>query len=232
MSREEFLKQLPKLVENYKPASDVLRQISELSLLMIVGPSGVGKTSIINRLGLKYVVSDTTRSARSDEQEGVDYYFREDYDKIVDEIKNGRFVQVAVDSGGDLKATREDVYPESGMAVMAVVAGAIPIYRQLGFKKTLGAFITPPSYDEWMARLNSHKLTPDQQMHRLSEAAHSLEFSLSDPQMHFILNDELEKAVAQTELLIKGQINAEREAKACKIAKDLLQNVSFNKDLA
>jgi putative ribosome biogenesis GTPase RsgA len=58
MTRDDFLKQLPELVRTYTPASDVANHIKNLDLLMIIGPSGVGKTAIINRLELKYIVSD------------------------------------------------------------------------------------------------------------------------------------------------------------------------------
>jgi guanylate kinase len=225
MTREEFLKQLPELVKSYKPAPDVLKQIGGINLLMIVGPSGVGKTSLINKLGLKYVVSDTSRASRPDEEEAVDYYFRSDYDQIINQIKNGRFVQVAVDSGGDLKATREDVYPKSGDAVMAVVAEVLPIYRSLGFKSTISVFITPPSYEEWMQRLNSHHLSADQQVKRLSEAARSIAIALKDQKMHFILNDDLERAAQQTRNIFKGQIDKERHQNARQIAESLLQSL-------
>jgi guanylate kinase len=92
MTREEFLRSLPELVRDYRPAEDVATHIKNLDLLMVIGPSGVGKTAIINRLNLKYIASDTTREQRPDEEEGVDYVFRKDYDKIVEEIKAGRFV--------------------------------------------------------------------------------------------------------------------------------------------
>src|SRR6266550_839801 len=111
MTSEEFRRQLPELVRNYRPAPDVLNKIKNLNLLMVIGPSGVGKTTIINRLGLRYVPSDTTRDSRLGEQEGVDFYFRKDYGQIVSELKNGQFVQAAVDSGGDLKATKASSYP-------------------------------------------------------------------------------------------------------------------------
>jgi guanylate kinase len=232
MTRDEFLKQLPDLVNNYKAAPDVVSQINNVSLLMVVGPSGVGKTSLISKLGLKYVAGDNTRSPRPDEVEGVDYFFRQDYDKIVDEMKNGRFVQAVVDSGGDLKATREAAFPESGTAVMAVVAEALPNFRNLGFKSTCSVFITPPSYEEWMQRLNAHSLSAEQQTRRLSEAARSLEFALSDKEKHFILNDDLERAAEQTKNVLQGQRDEEREARARAVAQSLSDNVSYNKDLS
>jgi len=232
MTKNEFLKQLPELVHNYKPAFDVSSHIKNLDLLMIIGPSGVGKTAVINRLNLKYIASDTTRDPRPDEKEGVDYYFRQDYDKIVDEMKNGRFVQAVIDSGGDLKATRDSIYPDSGIAVMAVMANVVPNFRQLGFRKTMSVFITPPSFEEWMQRLDVHKLSADQQELRLAEAARSFEFALNDKETHFIINDDIEEAVNQTKNVLEGVIDQAREAEARSIAESLLGNVGYNKVLA
>jgi guanylate kinase len=232
MTRDEFSKQLPELVKNYKPATDVASHIKNLDLLMVVGPSGSGKTAIINRLHLKYIVSHTTRDLRADEKEGIDYYFRQDYDQIINEIKEGRFVQVAVDSGGDLKATRDDAYPDSGIAVMAVIASVVPGYRQLGFRKTISVFITPPSFEEWMQRLDVHELSAEQQALRLAEAARSLEFALNDKDVHLILNDDIIEAVNQVKNVLEGNIDQERENEARSIAEELLGNVGYNKYLS
>jgi guanylate kinase len=232
MTREEFSKQLPELVRQYKPATDVSKHINNLDLLMVIGPSGSGKTAIINRLHLKYIVSHTTRDARPDEKEGIDYYFRKDYDQIVKEMQEGRFVQVAVDSGGDLKATRDDAYPDSGIAVMAVIASVVPTYRQLGFRKTISVFITPPSFEEWMERLDVHELTAEQQQLRLAEAARSLEFALNDKDTHLILNDDIIAAVNQVKNVLEGNIDQERETQARSLAEQLLGNVGYNKYLS
>jgi len=231
MTKEEFLRQLPELVHNYKPAFDVASHIKNLDLLMIIGPSGVGKTAIINRLNLKYIPSDTTREPRPDEKEGVDYFFRRDYDKIVEEMKGGRFVQAVIDSGGDLKATRDSIYPDTGIAVMAVMAGVIPNFRQLGFRKTFSTFITPPSFEEWMQRLDVHNLSAEQQALRLSEAARSFEFALNDKDTNFILNDDIGEAVNQVKNVLEGNTDHEREAEARSIAEELLGSVGYNKFL-
>jgi guanylate kinase len=226
MTREEFSAQLPALVSNYQPAQDVLDQVKGLEVLMVVGPSGVGKTTLIQGSGLAYVPSDTTRAARPGEIEAQDFYFRSDYDQIVQEIQSGRFVQVAVDSGGDLKATKASSYPQSGVVVMAVVADALPIFRKLGFKRTVTAFITPPTYDEWMRRLLIHQLSADEFGKRIEEAQRSISTSLSDPEMHFIMNDNLELAENQLIGLLAGNIDQDREQRAKQAAEGLLSRVS------
>jgi guanylate kinase len=168
MTREDFLKQLPELVRTYTPASDVANHIKNLDLLMIIGPSGVGKTAIINRLDLKYIVSDTTRE---------------------------------------------------------------PDFRQLGFRKTISVFITPPSFEEWMQRLDVHNLSAEQQALRLSEAARSFEFALNDRETHFILNDDIQEAVNQTKNILHGEVDQDRESDARLLAESLLGNVGYNKVL-
>jgi len=226
MTREDFTSQLPELVNSYHPASDVLEQIKGLEVLMVVGPSGVGKTTLIQGSGLAYVPSDTTRQARPGEIEAQDFYFRSDYDQIIQEMQSGRFVQVAVDSGGDLKATKATSYPQSGIVVMAVVADVLPVFRQLGFKRTVTAFITPPTYDEWMRRLLIHHLTPSEFAKRIEEAQRSIGIALNDSEMHFVLNDNIELAEKQLVGLLAGAVDREREQTAKTAANALLAKVS------
>ncbi len=226
MTREEFSAALPELVKNYQPATDVANQTKGLEVLMAVGPSGAGKTTLIQASGLTYVPSDTTRLPRPGEIEGEDFYFRSDYDQIVEEIRAGRFVQVAVDSGGDLKATKASSYPQSGVVMMAVVADVLPIFRNLGFKRTISAFVTPPSYDEWMRRLLIHQLNADEFAKRIDEAERSLKAALSDPDMHFVLNDDVETAKNQLLGLLAGNVDQNREQAARQAAQVLLGRVS------
>jgi len=93
MTREEFLNQLPILVGGYQPLPEIRARIASLDLVMIVGATGVGKTSIIKRLGVPFVITDTTRPIRPNEINGSDYNFRTDYDQLAKEIKERQFVQ-------------------------------------------------------------------------------------------------------------------------------------------
>ena len=211
MKREQFLKQWPALAKNYQASPEVLKHISGITLCMIIVPSGVGKSSLIEQTGFDFVPSDTTRPARPGEQEGLDMYFRKDYDQVMADIKAGRFVQIAPFATGDFYATKATSYPASGVGIMPVMANVIPIFRSLGFKDTISAFITPPSYDEWMRRLQSHPVPPEKIASRMEEAKRSFDFALTDKQTHFILNDNLQKATIQVRQLLKGEIDKNRE---------------------
>src|SRR4029077_16403784 len=136
----------------------VLQHIANIDLLMIIGATGVGKTAIIKRLGMPYVPADTTRPIRPEEIEGSDYFFRTDYEQVVNEIKNKQFVQIAVGPAGDFYGTRASVYPQVGLAVYAIEADVIPIFRKLGFNETPSAFVTPPTFLEWMNRIDKHNV--------------------------------------------------------------------------
>jgi guanylate kinase len=114
---------------------------------------------------------------------------------------------------------------------MAVIAGVVSNFRELGFRKTISVFITPPSFQEWMQRLDIHNLSAEQQALRLAEAARSFEFALNDKDTHLILNDDIQDAVNQTKNVLEGIIDTDREAEARSLAESLLGNVGYNKVL-
>ena len=227
MTREDFIKLLPELTRNYQALPEVQARIANVDLLMIIGATGVGKTSIIKRLGIPFVITDTTRPIRPDEIPGSDYNFRTDYDQLVAEIKDQKFVQVNIFPTGDFYGTRASAYPQLGYAVYAVVADKIAEFRQMGFNETISAFITPPTFLEWMDRMDKHNVETDQLPKRLEEAKRSFNFALNDSQVHFILNDDLDNAVGQTKLLVNGKPNAAREANARAAAEQIYKELSF-----
>lgn len=226
MTREEFLSQLPGLTNDYKASAQALAHIRNINLLMIVGGTGVGKTSIIKRLGIPYVVADTTRPIRPWEINGMDYFFRTDYDQLVNEIKERLFVQVNVFSTGDFYGTRASAYPELGLAVYSVVADKVPEFRRLGFSDTLCAFVVPPDFSEWMDRLDNSGMERDLLAKRLEEAKRSFGFALEDKDTHFIFNDALDSAVKQTSMLLGGKIDSAREAQARQAAQAIYKQLS------
>jgi guanylate kinase len=227
MTREDLIKILPDLIRDYQAPPEVIDRISGIDLLMIIGGTGVGKTSIIKRLGMPFVPTDTTRPIRPDEIDGTDYFFRTDYQAVVAEIKERKFVQAAVGPAGDFYGTRISAYPQVGLAVYAVVADVVPTFRQLGFNETVSAFVTPPTFIEWMQRIDRNNVESDQLSKRLQEAKRSFNFALNDPQVHFILNDDLDKAVYQTKMLISGKPDQTRESLARQAAEKIYQELSF-----
>ncbi|MGH7195153.1 MAG: hypothetical protein ACREJM_16690, partial [Candidatus Saccharimonadales bacterium] len=98
---------------------------------------------------------------------------------------------------------------------------------QMGFNETTTAFIVPPTFLEWMDRMDRHNVEKDQLAGRLEEAKRSFNFALNDLQTHFILNDNLALAVAQTKALLTGTSDTAREEKARAAAQQIDKELSF-----
>ena len=167
---EEFKKTLPEIVSNYRRSHGTAQRIGGVAMLMMIGPSGAGKTSIMRQLGYPFVRSDTTRQPRQGEINGIDYNFRADLDDLLVEIERGEFVQIEAGPAGDFYGTRASSHPESGIATMAVTARTVQLFRTLGFERTISAAVIPPSYDEWLKRISTHGLNEDELRKRTKEA--------------------------------------------------------------
>jgi guanylate kinase len=179
-------------------------------LIILTAPSGSGKTSITKFLLNKYPqlafsISAATRNPRGKELHGVDYYFM-DVDEFQKHIQQNDFIEwEMVYEGkyyGTLKSEIDRIWAEKRTPVLDIdVQGAIHIKKQFP-ENTLSLFVEPPSVDVLRKRLESRGTeTPESLQARISKASYELTFK--DEFDHVILNDELEKACAQTEKLIR-----------------------------
>jgi len=220
VEKKDFIEWVTKLAMGYRPNATVQQQLANIELIAIVGPTGVGKTTIIEKLGLPHVASDVTREPRSGEENGKEYNFRNDYLSIIDDIQNGEYAQFLVAKNGEFYGTRASSYPASGPATMAIIASAVPVFRTLGFKKVIPIYILPPSYVEWMHRIGTGRSLDLEA--RMDEARESLPIAITDPTYKFVLNDDLDLAVGEVETFINGgDINPHRKQLAASSA-DLL----------
>lgn len=220
MDKKDFIIWARKLQQSYQASDEVKQRLSQVNLLAIVGPTGVGKTTLINQLDIPAVMSDVTRDMRDSEKNNQNYRFRDDYLNILKEIKTGQFAQFVVSDSGDFYGTHVDAYPSSGWCAMAIFATAIPSFRQLGFREVMPVYIMPPGYVEWMRRVGAQR---DSDLNaRIQEAITSIKTALGDNSYHFVLNDNVKLAVADLVAIMNEQPANEHRSRLARETADVL----------
>ncbi len=176
-------------------------------LLIFSAPSGSGKSTIVQwlmkehpELNMHFSISCTTRAPRGTEQNGVEYFFLSPAE-FKEKIAQDAFVEyeeVYTDKYyGTLKSQVTEMTENGQNVVFDIdVKGGCNIKRQYG-SKALSIFIQPPSIEELRRRLEG-RATDAQEVieQRLSKASYELTFA--DKFDVVIVNDDLEKAKADT----------------------------------
>ena len=171
-------------------------------LVIITAPSGAGKTSITKYLlkqfpQLAFSVSAATRSPRSYEQDGKDYYFLSE-ESFLDKMRKHEFVEwEMVYEGkyyGTLKSELDRIWKLNKVPVLDIdVKGAIHVQGKYP-NASLSLFIEPPSVDELKRRLESRGTESVESLQaRVNKATY--EISFKHHFHHVIINSNL--AVAQ-----------------------------------
>ncbi len=156
-------------------------QQSQPLLIVISGPSGVGKDSVIQRmkqrnLPFHFVVTATTRRSRPEEVNGVDYFFISS-DEFADMIEKGELLEYAIVyndyKGIPKEQVRKALTSDKDVILRIDVQGAASI-RELA-PDALLIFLTTQNEDEMVHRLKSRKTeTPEGVNLRIATARQEL----------------------------------------------------------
>lgn len=181
--------------------------MSEGKLIVITGPSGVGKGTLVKLLLQKYPdlslsISATTRPPRKGEIDGKDYYFLsvETFKKMVDQGAFLEWAQYALNYYGTPRHHVETQIQAGQKVILEIeVVGANLIKKS--FPDALRIFILPPSITELENRLRGRGNDPeDAIIKRLNRAKEEL--AVSDQFDLTIINDNLEMALQNLETAI------------------------------
>ncbi len=174
-------------------------------------PSGSGKTTIVKHLlqhndKLAFSVSACTRAQRANEVEGRDYYFLSQED-FKNKIANGEFLEYEEVYGGNfygtLKSEIERIWSQGKAVVFDVdVEGGLNIKKYFG-EKALAVFVKPPDVPTLEKRLRERSTETEETLKmRIDKAVQELSYENEFETV--LLNDDLEKALAQAEILVNN----------------------------
>lgn len=170
-------------------------------LLVVSGPSGVGKSTITNKLRADerfwISVSVTTRRIRTGEVDGVDYHFVSD-DKFEEMIKANEFLEFAEFAGAKYGTPKKAVESaiQSGKNVILEIElnGARQVRKSS--KEAIMIFIEPPSWEELTTRLtNRGTESENSTLARLDRAKEEL--SAASEFDYVLVNHEVEQSVSE-----------------------------------
>jgi guanylate kinase len=187
-------------------------------LVVISGPSGVGKSTVVRRLfkicpELLMSISSTTRPPRPGEAHGQHYFFitEEEFDH---KVKKNEFLEWAKVHGcyyGTPKKYIDEKLVEGEVVVLEVdVQGAASVKRLTEEAKLKAAavfvFLIPPSVDILAFRLKKRK-TEDEELVNYRLRAAIAELQVMEKYDYIVVNDKVESAADK----IKAIINVEKE---------------------
>ncbi len=220
---------------NYSLSDSARETLIDLRLVLMVGPTSSGRNTIIRELvktgGYHFIVSDTTREPRTNdsvpEQNGVEYWFRTE-EEMLQEIRDGDFLEAAIIHNQQVSGISirelEKARQTNLIAIDEVeITGAHNTYAAK--PDTLIIFSVPPEFNKWMDRLRTRGKMPEDEIRRRLEAA-CLEFdaALMHDYYRFIINDDINEAVATVDGLARlGQYDEAKALDARSHVKELYQ---------
>lgn len=177
-------------------------------LIVISGPAGVGKGTIVGKLleknpNIKLSISKTTRKPRPGEKEGVNYFFvsRQQFE---DDIKNNNLLEYA-EYNNNYYGTPKDFVLETlkkGFDVILEIETQGALKVKSIFEEAVLIFILPPSMEELYNRLKKRATETEEEIEARLNIARG-EIRLLPKYDYCVVNDDIDKAVETIEKIIE-----------------------------
>ncbi|KAJ8585336.1 guanylate kinase [Rhizopogon salebrosus TDB-379] len=184
--------------------------------LIIFGPSGVGKGTLINRLfrefpnSVGFSVSHTTRAPRPGERDGKEYHFTtlENFKNLISE---GAFIEHAQFSGnfyGTTFQTVQDVAATGKRCILDIDAQGVQQVKATSLQPVI-LFICPPSITALSQRLRGRATDSEEAIQRrLAAARREIEYARQPGTFDYVIvNDDLDTAYQKFKSIANGEID-------------------------
>ena len=179
-------------------------------LIVISGPSGVGKGTVVKALmerepEIRLSVSATTRDMRPGEIDGVQYYFvsHETFEQMIAEDSFLEHAQYVGNRYGTPEAPVDRMLAEGRDVILEIeVQGGLQVMQRR--PDAISVFIAAPSFKVLGERLRGRGDTDEEKfLMRLQQARTEY---LVAPQYHYIvINDRLEDAVSDIQAILRAE---------------------------
>lgn len=179
-------------------------------LVVLAGPTAVGKGTIVKRLMEKYgdvwvSVSVTTRPPRPEEEDGIDYTFV-DEEEFTRMVEAGEFLEWATVHGafryGTPRLPVEEHLAKQIPSILEIdIAGARQVRRSM--PDALFVFVLPPSWEELVRRLRLRDTEDEEERARRLRTAR-VEMGVAQEFDEIVVNDDLDEAVDRVHALVLG----------------------------
>jgi guanylate kinase len=199
---------------------------SHQRLIVLSGPSGSGKATLLNYItthtDIKRVVTYTTRKPRPGEVDGVDYHFV-DWNTFDRMLRNGDLVEAERVYGDFYYGSPRDIFSGTdGDVIMELDTQGARNYRR-HFDNILTIFILPPSISVLIDRIESrHKETNFRG--RLRSAIPQLEAAKEYD--YIVINDDIERVGAEIIDFLKTGRDDEKRPEKLALAQKLIRELA------
>ncbi|KDR65746.1 hypothetical protein GALMADRAFT_81603 [Galerina marginata CBS 339.88] len=181
--------------------------------LVLSGPSGVGKSTLLQRLFAEFPhkfgfsVSHTTRQPRPGEVDGIQYHFTT-FENFKELIEQGAFVEHAEFSGnlyGTSFETVRRVQQQGRRCILDIEAQGVRQIKNTNLNPVY-LFISPPSLSALRSRLQQRGTETESSVQkRLATALSEIQFAKESAHDLVIVNDELDRAYELFKVVAQGR---------------------------
>lgn len=233
------MEDIEQLIENYRPNERGLELLSNTRVVLLVGITGAGKNTILNKMmetgKFHDMITSVTREPRMNngvmEQDGVDYHFLTD-EQAIEKIKAGDYVEVSPVHRRIYGVTVDEVqraHDTGKIAVADITVLGVEKYKRASDDVT-AIFLLPPSYEEWQRRVRLRYDT-EEEFHadwpnRRESAVMELTKALEAPYYHFVINDSVDEAFeACMQISENGDTFHRKDDEKRLVARDILDEI-------